>query len=417
VRVAFVVNDLELSGGIGVVVQHARQLTRRHDFDVTMVLAREQAGPAWSYESLAEVPVRSLADARAESYDIAVATWWETTYALFALRARRYAFFVQSLEDRFYRHDQPERFGAAMTLGLPVSFITEARWIASTLAQLRPDAVCHVVRNGIDKSVFCSPARLPARADGPLRVLIEGNPSSWFKHLDQALQATSAMREPHHVTVVSGLREGLDETAADRVLGPVSHPEMASLYRESDVVLKLSSVEGMYGPPLEGFHMGATCVTTEVTGHDEYVEHGVNALVCDWDDIHGTARQLDLLGRDRRLLHLLRTNALLTARGWPSHEQSGQFMAGALRAIAREPGPDPVRAAAALLADQRAAVEAHRGHLQDRDALDRQLRPIRRLRAQPAVARLERARHRRAGRVAVRLARPVLARLVRRLGR
>ena len=45
--------------------------------------------------------------------------------------------------------------------------------------------------------------------------------------------------------------------------------------------------------------MGATCVTTAVTGHDEYVEHGRNALVVDWDDLRGTARQLDLLARDR----------------------------------------------------------------------------------------------------------------------
>ena len=73
------------------------------------------------------------------------------------------------------------------------------------------------------------------------------------------------------------------------------------------MVLKLSRVEGMYGPPLEGFHMGATCVTTPVTGHEEYVEHGWNGLVVDWDDARGTARQLDLLARDRRLLHFLRT--------------------------------------------------------------------------------------------------------------
>ena len=33
---------------------------------------------------------------------------------------------------------------------------------------------------------------------------------------------------------------------------------MADLYAQTDVVLKLSSVEGMFGPPLEGFHRGAT---------------------------------------------------------------------------------------------------------------------------------------------------------------
>ena len=71
-------------------------------------------------------------------------------------------------------------------------------------------------------------------------------------------------------------------------------------------MLKLSTVEGMSGPPLEGFHRGATCVITPVTGHEEYVVHGYNGLITDWDDLGGAARQLDLLARDRRLLHFLR---------------------------------------------------------------------------------------------------------------
>ncbi len=62
---------------------------------------------------------------------------------------------------------------------------------------------------------------------------------------------------------------------------------MAEPLRRTDVVLKLSSVEGMFGPPLEGFHRGATCVVTPVTGHEEYVEHGWNGLLTDWDDLAG----------------------------------------------------------------------------------------------------------------------------------
>ena len=55
-------------------------------------------------------------------------------------RRDRHAYFVQSLEDRFYRPSEPERLGAALTHDLPVSFITEARWIAETLEELRPGA-------------------------------------------------------------------------------------------------------------------------------------------------------------------------------------------------------------------------------------------------------------------------------------
>jgi hypothetical protein len=141
----------------------------------------------------------------------------------------------------------------------------------------------------------------------------------------------------------------------------------------------------MFGPPLEGFHRGATCVTTEVTGADEYVEHGWNGLVCDWDDARGTARQLDLLARDRRLLHTLRCNALETARRWPSWDQQGEFMALALARIHREPPPDHVAAMATLMVDLRAGLEAQRTLLFERAELARANERWQRVLALPGV--------------------------------
>src|SRR5206468_8806076 len=130
VRVACALNYRALAGAIGVIVQHARQLTDHHGFDAHLVLARAwEHEENWRYDSLVGLPVRSLEDARAEHWDVVVATWWETTHAAFTLPADRHAYFVQSLEDRFYKRDEPERLGAALTLDLPVAFITEARWI------------------------------------------------------------------------------------------------------------------------------------------------------------------------------------------------------------------------------------------------------------------------------------------------
>lgn len=416
-KVAFLVNDLQLSGGVGVVIQHARRLSLREGWDVTLVLARSPEGPSWhGYEHLPHLHVRAREDAVREHYDVAIATWWETTFTLFELHAERHAYFVQSLEDRFYRPDQAERLGAALTLDLPVAFITEARWIAKTLAGLRPDAPCYLVRNGIDKEVFGPLERLPEREPGPLRILIEGSPSSWFKGVHEAIITAAAMREPRHVTVVTGEREALGDIPADEVIGPLSHREMAARYGESDVVLKLSRVEGMFGPPLEGFHRGATCVVTPVTGHDEYVEHGWNGLLTTWDDPRGSARQLDLLARDRELLYFLRRNALETARAWPSWEQASEFMAAALMAIRREPQPTSVAAAARLLADVRGGLEAYTGHLSERADFARRAlrfeRRIVRIRGWLPVRALMRLRRYRLARALMRplqpLTRPIL---------
>jgi glycosyltransferase involved in cell wall biosynthesis len=420
VKVAFLVNDLQLSGGIGVVVQHARHLSVLQGWDVTLVLVREDEGPSWrGYEDLPHLHVRPRSEAMAERYDVAVATWWETTFTLFELSAERYVYFVQSLEDRFYRHDEAERLGAALTLDLPVAFVTEARWILTTLAALRPDAPRYLVRNGIDKEIFRPIERVTPSIDGPLRILIEGSPTVWFKHVPESLEAVGYMREPHRLTVVCGDREALAELTADEVLGPLSHREMADLYGRTDVLLKLSSVEGVFGPPLEGFHRGATCVVTPVTGHDEYVEHGFNGLLTDWDDLRGAARQLDLLARDRELLHFLRTNALETARAWPAWDQSSQFMAAALLAIRRDPQPAGPAASARLLEDLRGGLEIYHWHLRERTIYaSRALRferRIERVRNNRWVRWALALRRHRAVRVAARPFRPLTRRIRRAL--
>ena len=392
-KVAFLVNDLQLSGGVGVVIHHARELNR-HGHDVSLVLVREQELPHWGYDALAGLHVASLPEAQRDRYDVAVATWWETTYSLFTVPAERYAYFVQSLEDRFYEPEMVERLGAAVTLDLPVAFITEARWIRDTLAELRPDARCFLVRNGIDKSIFPAADGIEPRLSGPLRILIEGNPSVALKGIQDAVASVASMRGPRHVTVVTSEHAAFAGGPVDRVVGPVPHREMAGLYAETDVVLKLSRVEGMFGPPLEGFHLGATCVVTEVTGHEEYVQHGWNGLVADWDDPRGTARLLDRLASDPRELHFLRTNALATAQSWPDWQQAGQFMTLAIERIRREPPPPATAGTARLMADVRTSMMELARPLSERRVLGRAMKKVEGILGMPGLSQLVAARRR-----------------------
>jgi O-antigen biosynthesis protein len=378
VRVAFLVPALDLYGGIGVAVGHARRLRADHGIDAALVLTRrDRSAGAHAHAGIGALPVLELDAARGERFDVAVATWWETALALHEVDAGRRAYFVQSMEDRFYAPHSPERSAAAMTYTLPVAQLTEARWIAHQLEALRGNsAPVHYVRNGIDKDVFRVPDAVAPRVDGPLRVLVEGSPAVAMKGVGEALAATAAMREPRHVTLVSADRAAAAGAPAEAVVGPLSASEMADLYARTDVVLKLSRVEGMAGPPLEGFHRGATCITTPVTGHDEYVVDGHNALLTSWDDELGTARLLDLLARDRRLLHELRCGALATARAWPSTRQSSAMLALALRRIAAAPSPDPTGSAAAMAQGIRAALSRGKAAERDHERLAARMRRV-----------------------------------------
>ena len=371
-RIAWLLPDLTLSGGAGIVIQHARRLAADHGMEGTLVLTRPGDEPAWAYPGVSELRVATLDEVAGETFDVAVATWWETALDLFAVGAERYAYFVQLLEDSHYRPGEAEPLGFQLTLGLPVRFITASSWITQTVESLQPGNRAFYVLSGMDKETWAVPDEVPALPGGPLRIVVEGGLDLVRKGVPHALEAVRRMREAAHVTLVTP--RAPDEGAVvpegvDVHVGGLSHRDLAGVFASSHVLLKLSRAEGMYGPPLEAFHRGCTCVTNPVTGHLEYIRHGENALVVDWDDPPGTARALDTLARDRALLERLREGALETARAWPDWGAASAEMAGVMRSIADEPPPPPSASGIRVAAGVRAVLaHAELAETRDRDS-------------------------------------------------
>ena len=346
-RVAFLVEELGRSGGMAVIRRHARHLRDFVGMDVELVVCGRRA--ALGDE---DVPVRQLADAR--DYDVAIATWWTTAEALFELEARRRVVFLQNLEFRFYReHELADRLAALSVLDLPVDYIVLASHMQALLAQLRPQARVVRVLPGIDKEVF---REAPPRAgDGPLRVLVEGQPTLWFKAVPEA--AALARSTGAEVTVAT--HDPSLEVDADRVVGGLTAPDMAALYAEHDVLLRLARFEGLGLPPLEAFHVGVPCVLTPFTGSEEYARHDHNALVVGFDDEAATVAALERL-RDPALRARLREGALATARDWPDEDAAGTAFAEALRGFLSEDPPPPGEALRRMAQTRRLATELTR---------------------------------------------------------
>jgi glycosyltransferase involved in cell wall biosynthesis len=354
VRACFLLKDLAPSGGVKVVLDHARRLPEA-GVAAEVLLTGAPAPP----DPPDGVRVRPLNEAREERYDIALATWWETARELLDVSAGTRAIFLQNLEERYYREDEAwDRLGASVALAAPVHFVVVAWWMEELLGRLRPDAEVRHVQNGIDKSVFTGGAG--ERGDGPLRVLVEGQPSVWWKGVQDAVDAVRAMSEPVHLTIAAQDPSGAERLDADRVTGGLDAAGMAALYAETDVLVKLARFEGFGLAPIEAFHLGVPCVVTPYTGHEDYVVHGENGLVVGFDDRLGVAGWLDRLAWDRRLLEHLGAGAARTAARWPSPEDSTRLLCDALRQLADAPGPDPAAAVARVLDEIRAAAELNR---------------------------------------------------------
>jgi hypothetical protein len=169
------------------------------------------------------------------------------------------------------------------------------------------------------------------------------------------------MQQPATVTLAAHDLDNAEEAALevtpDRIVSEQIGAGMAELYREHDVLLKLSRFEGFGLPVLEALHTGTPVITTPYTGHDALVDDWVNGLVVDFDDQAGTAAALDLLAGDRDLLARLGTGAVESMRGWPSSDDTAERFEAALERLL-ERGPAPPDAALDGLMKRRLATTA-----------------------------------------------------------
>jgi len=321
-KICFLVGSMAISGGTYIIVQHAAYL---HDqgYDVTLAVQEPFTAQtlAW-HDRTSRLRCVPIDAAKGETFDLVIATWWKTALELRHFNSPRYAYFVQSIESRFYPASEvPLRALVDATYRLPVAYVTEATWIRDHLKTNYGHDVA-LVRNGIRKDVYrtSGPIMAPRERKRQPRVLVEGHFGVSFKNtaLGVRLAREAGAKD---IWLLTGTPVKW-VPGVSRVFSRVPMNVTPEIYRSCDILVKLSTVEGMFGPPLEIFHCGGTAIVFDVTGHDEYIVDGQNACVVRRGDMDGVVTTLRRLLNDRTELARLQAGALKTAEAWVSWDES-----------------------------------------------------------------------------------------------
>ncbi len=339
-RIVFLIGSADISGGTYVIFEHALR-AQAAGAQVVVVPMFDMGGVARDWHpALDRLEFSDMAGIADRDFDVAVATWWPTVFELPNVRFRHAVYFVQSAESRFYAIG-PDRDSSALaeltyTVGLPV--ITIATWLQVHLAY-QHDSFSFLCRNGIDKDRYCpaGDTLAPPTTEG-LRVLVEGSDAAMKGVPEAVAAARGGGADEVWLLTPSAM---VDHPGVDRVIARIPAAQTPAVYRSCDVLIKLSQVEGMYGPPLEMFHCGGTVISNDVTGYDEYVRDGFNGMVVPTGDTAAAAAAVARLRGDRALLATLRTNALQTAEGWRDWDAAGEEFLRIVTAIAKQRPPRP----------------------------------------------------------------------------
>ncbi|MGE8555249.1 MAG: glycosyltransferase [Chryseobacterium jejuense] len=311
-----------LSGGNNVIFEHLSHIHKRGNFEVILIFSHHVKNEeiAW-FEGIQKIPRMALKEAEQIHFDIIIATYWRTCYDLANLNANTYLYFNQSVESKFYPDsDFNNQNAAEATYLLGLNIITEASWIQKYIKD-KYDTDSELVLNGIKKENYSPEGTLySSRERGKLRVLIEGNIQSSFKNVPKTVEICKKSDADEIWLLTNSPIQSYD--GVDRVFSNIPTHETQKIYRSCDVLVKLSTVEGMFGPPLEMFHCGGTAITYNVSGHDEYMKHEFNSLIANMNDDATILEYINILKNNPEKLEFLKKNALQTAKEWYNWEEA-----------------------------------------------------------------------------------------------
>ena len=130
---------------------------------------------------------------------------------------------------------------------------------------------CHLLPNGIDQGLF-SPKENELDYSGQLKIISVGNYTLEYKAIPDVLMAVKILKDRNKnvfLTRVSPADIQEEEKrfgVADSSLVRISEQEMADLYRESHILITVSTeIEGFGLPPVEAMSTGTPVILTKVS--------------------------------------------------------------------------------------------------------------------------------------------------------
>lgn len=317
-KVTFVLEPADLSGGVRVVAEYARRLVAR-GHEVTVVstpnpdlpfrlkLSHLRHKGEWftplalgpsHLDEAAQVGVkrvvlekyRPVTTADVPEADAVVATTWKTGHWVAALPAKKGAKF------HFMQHYETwagwdAEDGCPAAWRLPTRKIVISRWLEKLCREEFGQEAVHIP-NSVDTERFSAPPR--GKQSQPTVGFLYS--ATGFKGVEVVLEAIEQLgRQFPGLRVVSFGRE---DVSTERPLPAGSHYEkqpaqdrLRELYAMCDVWMCGSHAEGFHLPPLEAMACRCPVVSTRVGGPEDVIEEGVNGHLVEVRDAAGLAEK------------------------------------------------------------------------------------------------------------------------------
>lgn len=300
-RILYLMEDTDLSGGVRVQLAHADELTRRNHH---VSIATKGQPLTWRSSAANWIYTSDFGELDTNGFDFVVGTFWKTVEPAYRLAGDRAVHLCQGYEGSFSFY-QDERQEIERIYSLPIPKLVVGRHLEALISPFTSDVTW--IGQIVDDDFY--QAKEPESS--PLRVLLPGAAEIDIKGIDTGYDAALHARfrgASFDLVRVSPWRPGgaepLEHVAEFHAA--LSAPEMAKLVRTIDVVLGPSRREEGFGlHAAEAMATGIPVILTRIPSYRSFSPDQRFATFVDEEDsvAMGDALAELLDNRERRQLH------------------------------------------------------------------------------------------------------------------
>lgn len=303
-RIGFVIPKVDVSGGMMVILEHAKAL-KAAGYQVVLLNLYEQTD---IIDDLVVLPVSVCH----QPLDLVIKTMWTTTSVM--VPARKTIYLVQNQEYGFYSYQDDKWVAAyASYQKKDYAYFTVSRWCQNWLKEYFNQSATYLP-NGIWLDRYT-----PRQRDlsGQIHVLIEGDSLSQHKNVDEAFHIVDELDERFVIHYMSYKGKGKAWYRIDKFHHQIPFEKVGEIYRQCDLLIKTSLLESFSYPPLEMMATGGYVFALQNDGNQEYLNE-TNAILLETNQPQANAQKILKLVNDQKQQEKLYQNGLKTAqsRDW-----------------------------------------------------------------------------------------------------
>lgn len=280
-KICYLLESTELSGGVRIVFDQARALQMKGHNVVVRALSGDHNW--YPHKIVIDYVSDLLTDFKdKQTPDIVIATFWTTVTAAIKLKSKLTFHLCQGYEGSFMEYASL-RSEIESVYRLPLAKITIGKWLSDILKNNfeKDNFTIYNIGQIVDLEIFrplpANEKQFPQPISKQVKILIVGHFGMSVKGIPYALHAVKLLREKGievyliRVSPVNLITEEISITQIDEYHTHISPLEMVKIYQKSDLFLSPSLAQEGFGLPFaEALACGIPTVATAIPSYLDF---------------------------------------------------------------------------------------------------------------------------------------------------